>query len=214
LANVVKATPDPVGEAAAPATADTGVDNAWQGGWLSSARPVLSPNFGPRPAATAVELVIVHSISLPPGEFGSDAIERLFTNTLDWDEHPYYATIHGLKVSAHFLIRRDGGLVQFVSADDRAWHAGQSTWRGRDNCNDWSLGIELEGPSGATFEPAQYATLADLLVAVARRYPITQVVGHEHVAPGRKDDPGPGFDWVALMRRLDWPAECFPAAPE
>jgi AmpD protein len=213
LANAVKPIPDVAGETAAPATADSGVDGIWRGGWLSSARPVPSPNFGPRPAATTVGLVIVHSISLPPGEVGSDAIERLFTNTLAWDEHPYYATIRGLKVSAHFLIRRDGGLLQFVSADDRAWHAGQSAWRGRDNCNDWSLGIELEGSSGATFEPAQYVMLADLLTAVARRYPITEVVGHEHVAPGRKDDPGAGFDWTALMRRLAWPAKRFPAAP-
>jgi AmpD protein len=213
LANAVSLIPDPAGEAAAQAKAGTGADGIWRNGWLSSARRVASPNFGPRPAATAVGLVIVHSISLPPGEVGSDAIERLFTNTLDWDEHPYYATIRGLKVSAHFLIRRDGGLLQFVSADDRAWHAGQSAWHGRDNCNDWSLGIELEGPSGATFEPAQYVALADLLVAAARRYPITEVVGHEHVAPGRKDDPGPGFDWTALKRRLAWPTERFPAAP-
>jgi AmpD protein len=212
LATAVKPIPDPADEAPARSTAETGVDSIWHGGWLSSARAVPSPNFGPRPAATAVELVIVHSISLPPGEVGSDAIERLFTNTLDWDDHPYYATIRGLKVSAHFLIRRNGCLLQFVSADNRAWHAGQSAWRGRDNCNDWSLGIELEGPSGGTFEPAQYAALADLLVAVARRYPIAEVVGHEHVAPGRKDDPGPGFDWIALMQHLAWPTACFPAA--
>jgi AmpD protein len=211
-ANAVKPIPEPAPDAAAQATADPGVDLDRQGGWLSSARAVHSPNFGPRPAATAVELVIVHSISLPPGEVGGDAIERLFTNTLDWDEHPYYETIRGLQVSAHFLIRRDGSLLQFVSAQDRAWHAGQSAWRGRDNCNDWSLGIELEGLSGSTFEPAQYAALADLLRAVARLYPIKEVVGHEHVAPGRKDDPGPGFDWTALMQRLDWPAERFPAA--
>jgi AmpD protein len=211
LANAVKRKAEAAQPAQGLAPALAGHAD-WQDGWLNAARPLRSPNFGPRPAGCAVELAIVHAISLPPGEVGGDAIERLFTNTLAWDEHPYYATIRGLKVSAHFLIRRDGGLLQFVSADDRAWHAGQSSWRGRDNCNDWSLGIELEGASGSPFEPAQYAELAALLVAAAQRYPILEVVGHEHVAPGRKDDPGAGFDWQALMRRLAWPAERFPAA--
>jgi N-acetyl-anhydromuramoyl-L-alanine amidase len=161
-----------------------------------------SPNFGPRPDGAAVSLAIVHSISLPPGEYGGDAIERLFTNRLDPDAHPYYQALRGLKVSAHFLLRRDGELLQFVSVEQRAWHAGQSAWRGRDNCNDWSVGIELEGLEGSTFEPVQYRQLARLLRALASRYPISEAVGHEHVAPGRKADPGPGFDWPGLQRAL------------
>ena len=143
---------------------------------------------------------MVHSISLPPGEYGGDAIERLFTNTLDWDAHPYFQSIRDLKVSAHFVIRRSGKLLQFVSCDRRAWHAGVSQWRGRDNCNDYSIGIELEGLEGERFESAQYTQLAALLRAVARRYRIEAVVGHEHIAPTRKHDPGMGFDWVRLAR--------------
>jgi AmpD protein len=174
----------------------------WRGGWWSAARACPSPNFGPRPAGTAVTLAIVHSISLPPGEYRGDAVERLFTNRLVCDEHPYYAALRGLRVSAHFVIRRDGELIQFVSADDRAWHAGASAWRGRENCNDWSIGIELEGLEGQVFEPVQYRQLARLLRALAARYPLDEAVGHEHVAPGRKGDPGAGFDWPGLRREL------------
>lgn len=177
----------------------------WRDGWLRRARAVPSSNFGPRPAALATDLVVLHSISLPPGEYGGDAIERLFTNRLDWSAHPYYETIRGLAVSAHFLIRRDGELLQFVSADERAWHAGASSWQGRKGCNDFSIGIELEGLEGEPFEDAQYAALAGLLASLAERYPIRDVAGHEHVAPGRKDDPGAGFDWTRL-RRLASPA--------
>jgi AmpD protein len=154
-------------------------------------------------------LALVHSISLPPGEYGGDAIERLFTNRLDWDEHPYYREIRGVEVSAHFLIRRSGELLQFVSCDDRAWHAGASEWRGRSGCNDFSIGIELEGLEGSAFESDQYAALEKLLRAIAARYPIDAVAGHEHVAPGRKRDPGPGFDWDRLAAQLHWPAERF-----
>ena len=150
----------------------------------------------------AVSLVVLHSISLPPGVFGGDAVERLFTNRLDWQAHPYYATIRGLQVSAHFLVRRNGELLQFVSCDDRAWHAGRSHWRGRDDCNDFSIGIELEGLEGGAFEAAQYRQLARLLRALASRYPVTEAVGHEHVAPGRKADPGKGFDWLRLRGEL------------
>jgi AmpD protein len=150
-----------------------------------------------------VTLAVIHSISLPPGEYGGDAVERLFTNRLDWDAHPYYGQIRGLQVSAHFLIRRNGARVQFVSCDERAWHAGVSCWRGRDNCNDWSVGVELEGLEGQHFEAAQYRSLATLLSALARRYPITEAVGHEHIAPGRKADPGPGFDWARVQRALE-----------
>ncbi|MBP6903396.1 MAG: 1,6-anhydro-N-acetylmuramyl-L-alanine amidase AmpD [Burkholderiaceae bacterium] len=188
-------------------------ETGWQGGWWSGARAIASPNFGERPAGTAIELVVLHSISLPPGEYGGDAIERLFTNRLDWDEHPYYQQIRGLQVSAHFLLRRDGELLQFVSCEQRAWHAGRSHWRGRDNCNDWSIGIELEGLEGQGFEPAQYAGLNRLLAALAAQYPLRELAGHEHVAPGRKYDPGPGFDWQALQQRRDWPAGLLAAVP-
>lgn len=174
----------------------------WDAGWWAGARRCPSPNFGPRPAGGPVTLAVVHSISLPPGVFAGDGVRRLFTNTLDWDADPYYAGIRGLKVSAHFFIRRSGRVVQFVSCDQRAWHAGVSTWRGRDNCNDWSVGIELEGLEGGRFEPAQYRTLARLLRSLARHQSIGEVVGHEHVAPGRKEDPGPGFDWPRLARAL------------
>ena len=151
-----------------------------------------------------MSLVVVHSISLPPGEYGGDAIARLFTNTLEWDAHPFFQSIRDLKVSAHFVIRRSGKLLQFVSCDRRAWHAGASQWRGRDNCNDYSIGIELEGLEGERFEGAQYTQLAALLRALARRHRIEAVVGHEHIAPGRKHDPGMGFDWVRLARALRW----------
>lgn len=145
-------------------------------------------------------LVVVHSISLPPGVFRGDAVRRLFTNTLDCDAHPYYEGLRGLRVSAHFLVRRSGRVTQFVSCDQRAWHAGASSWRGRDNCNDWSIGIELEGLEGGLFEDGQYLALARLLRKLSRRYGIEDVVGHEHVAPGRKADPGAGFDWTRLAR--------------
>lgn len=173
---------------------------AWPDGWCPQARRVDSPNFGPRPQGTQVTLALIHSISLPPGRYGGDAIERLFTNRLDWDAHPYFGQIRGAEVSAHFLIRRDGECVQFVSALDRAWHAGRSNWDGRDNVNDFSLGIELEGLEGESFEPLQYERLTSLLEAARVALPsLREVVGHEHVAPGRKQDPGPGFDWSQLV---------------
>ena len=174
----------------------------WQDGWWRPARRCPSPNFGPRPAGVAASLVVVHSISLPPGEYGGDDVEQLFMNRLDHAAHPYYEGLRGLEVSAHFFVRRDGRVLQFVSCDQRAWHAGASVWGGRTNCNDWSIGIELEGLEGASFEPAQYRQLAVLLRALAGRYPIEEAVGHEHVAPGRKADPGPGFDWTELRRQL------------
>lgn len=183
-------------------------------GWLSAARACPSPNFGPRPPGSSITLAVIHSISLPPGEYGGDAIERLFTNRLDWDAHPYYREIRGLEVSAHFVVRRDGELLQFVSCEQRAWHAGLSSWQGRENCNDYSIGIELEGLEGERFEAEQYDVLAALLVDLAQRYPLQAVVGHEHVAPGRKLDPGPGFDWRLLMSRLNWPRRYFPEGVE
>lgn len=183
----------------------------WRGGWWSAARRIESPNQGPRPRGTAVTLALIHSISLPPGEYGGDAIERLFTNALDWDAHPYYRQIRGLEVSSHFVVRRDGELLQFVSTARRAWHAGRSAWRGREDCNDYSIGIELEGLEGERFEDAQYECLADLLRALLRRHPaIDGIAGHEHVAPDRKRDPGPGFDWARLQVLVDGPPAWFP----
>lgn len=173
---------------------------AWHEGWWAGAAACPSPNFGPRPAGVAVTLLVVHSISLPPGLFRGDAVRRLFVNTLDHAAHSSFQGLRGLQVSAHFLVRRSGRTLQFVSCDQRAWHAGVSVWRGRENCNDYSLGVELEGLEGGGFEPAQYRQLARLLRVLSRRYPLDEVVGHEHVAPGRKCDPGPGFDWVRLQR--------------
>lgn len=174
----------------------------WSRGWWSGARATPSPNFGPRPTGADVTLVVLHSISLPPGQYGGDAVQRLFTNRLDWDAHPAYAAIRGLQVSAHFYIRRGGRVQQFVSCDLRAWHAGVSAWRGREGCNDYSIGIELEGLEGERFEKAQMQQLVRLLQSLARRYPIREAVGHEHVAPGRKSDPGAAFDWRGLQRAL------------
>lgn len=181
----------------------------WQWGWWSQAKRLDSPNFGPRPRDLPIDLVVLHSISLPPGVYGGDAVQRLFTNTLDWDAHPYFEGIRGLEVSSHFYIRRTGACWQFVSTWDRAWHAGRSVWRGREQCNDYSIGIELEGLEGDVFEPAQMDSLAKLLKALQEIHDITDIVGHEHVAPGRKQDPGPGFDWPSLQHRLQWPAEMF-----
>ena len=172
---------------------------------VAQARQIPSPNHDARPAGTNVTLVVVHAISLPPGQFGGDGIERLFTNRLDPGAHPYFATVATLKVSSHFLIRRDGALVQFVSCADRAWHAGVSAWNGRRRCNDFSVGIELEGTDENPYTAAQYAMLARLAKALRRRYPIADVVGHSDIAPGRKTDPGPAFDW-ARFRRLVAPA--------
>ena len=147
-------------------------------------------------------MAIVHSISLPPGEFGGDAVERFFTNRLDTSAHPYFEEISAQRVSAHFFVRRQGAVVQFVSCDERAWHAGVSQWNGRDNCNDWSIGIELEGLEGQRFERAQYRALIRVLHALRVRYPLAEVVGHEHVAPLRKADPGARFEWLRLAREF------------
>jgi AmpD protein len=182
----------------------------WEGGWLQGARHCPSPNFGPRPAGAHTDLIVIHSISLPPGVYGGPEVEQLFTNRLDWDAHPYFQQIRGMEVSAHFFIRRDGELVQFVDAGARAWHAGASCWRGRDQCNDDSIGIELEGLEGERFENAQYDTLARLCAILAAQYPITHVAGHEHIAPGRKQDPGAGFEWARLQQSLGWADACFP----
>lgn len=182
----------------------------WDAGWYRFARRFASPNFGARPAGAVIDLVVIHSISLPPGQYGGDAVQRLFTNTLDWNAHPYFKSIEGLEVSSHFYVRRNGELWQFVSCDDRAWHAGRSHYRGRDNCNDDSIGIELEGIEGGDFEAAQYETLAGLCAAIPQRYPVCHIAGHEHIAPGRKTDPGAGFEWPKLQQSLGWSSQYFP----
>ena len=173
-----------------------GADANWQDGWLERAIRVASPNYGPRPASTPVDLIVVHSISLPPGEYGGTFVQQLFTNQLDWDAHPYFQQIRGAEVSAHFYIQRTGQLTQFVSTQQRAWHAGKSQWCGRDNCNDFSIGIELEGLEDHPFETIQYEVLRSLIWDIQRVHPLVQdVVGHSDVAPGRKRDPGDAFNW-------------------
>lgn len=164
-----------------------------------------SPNFGPRPDNCSPDLLVIHNISLPPGQFGSDCIERLFTNCLDWDEHPFFAEIRGAQVSAHLLIERTGELLQFVDLDERAWHAGQSCFAGRDNCNDFSIGIELEGTDDTPYTDEQYWVLVAVTRALQARYKgisDDRIVGHSDIAPGRKTDPGPGFDWVRYRHSI------------
>ena len=182
----------------------------WQNGWYRHAQAMASPNANQRPAGAQIDLVVIHSISLPPGEFGNGNVQRLFTNQLDWNAHPYFQGIRGVAVSAHFFISRTGVLWQFVSCDDRAWHAGQSAYRGRSQCNDDSIGIELEGLEGDAFEASQYETLASLCAAILQAYPVAHIAGHEHIAPGRKLDPGAAFDWILLQNSLALPNWYFP----
>ena len=174
------------------------IEGAFTAGWLDRALRCDSPNFDARPDGCDVRLVVVHAISLPPEEFGGPGVSQLFANALDPAAHPYYATICDLRVSAHFFIRRDGLVMQFVSTEMRAWHAGMSNWRGRERCNDFSVGIELEGCDTQPFEPVQYERLAALVKMLRAHYPIEDVVGHSDIAPGRKTDPGPFFDWERL----------------
>jgi AmpD protein len=171
-------------------------------GWIAGARRVLSPNCDSRPPRTAAALLLLHSISLPRGEYGGDAIERLFTNRLDPAAHASFADLAGLRVSAHFLVRRDGGLIQFVPLERRAWHAGASRWRGRERCNDFSVGIELEGTDDSEFAAAQYECLLKLFKKLQNLLPLREVAGHSDVAPGRKSDPGAGFDWARFFAGL------------
>jgi len=171
-------------------------------GWVSPARHVPSPNFNARPEGIAVELLVIHNISLPPRQYGGPGVEQLFTNQLNRDEHPFYAGIADLRVSSHFFIRRDGELVQCVPVTGRAWHAGVSLWEGREGCNDFSLGIELEGCDFEPFMPAQYQVLADLTRLLQQHFPIRGIAGHEQIAPGRKTDPGPFFDWEGFRKSL------------
>jgi AmpD protein len=174
------------------------IAGAMTDGWAGGLRRVPSPNCDDRPAGQSVSLIVIHAISLPPSQFGSDDIERLFTNTLDRHAHPYFARIAALRVSAHFLIRRNGEAVQFVSCDRRAWHAGVSCWQGRRACNDFSIGMELEGCDELSFEDAQYDRLIGLIELLRACYPVVALAGHTDIAPGRKTDPGPCFAWQRL----------------
>jgi AmpD protein len=178
-------------------------------GLLGRARQVPSPMCDDRPPGVATDLIVLHGISLPPGEFGGSWIDLLFTNQLPPDAHPYFAEVAGLHVSAHVLIRRDGEIVQYVPFHRRAWHAGQSSWEGRARCNDFSIGIELEGTDATPYEPVQYAMAARLIAELCRAYPsltTERVVGHSDIAPGRKTDPGIAFDWPLLraLVRFEW----------
>jgi len=173
-----------------------------QQGFLDDAEQIRSPNCDARPAGESITLMVIHGISLPPGEFGGDAIQKFFSDTLDCGAHPYFEGLRGLRVSAHFLIRRDGGILQFVPCEQRAWHAGVSRHAGRERCNDFSIGVELEGSDDVAYEDLQYEALARLTRALRKRYPIADVVGHSDIAPGRKTDPGPSFDWQRLRALL------------
>ncbi len=171
-------------------------------GNVVTARQVSSPNQDDRPPGTKITLLVLHGISLPPGMFGGDEIEALFCNVLDPQKNPYFPQLLGSCVSAHFLIRRDGAPIQFVACGRRAWHAGESAWKGHDHCNDYSIGIELEGTDHVPYERAQYLTLAGLVCGLKKRYPIQDIVGHSDISPGRKTDPGPSFDWSAFRSLL------------
>ncbi|MDP7358879.1 MAG: 1,6-anhydro-N-acetylmuramyl-L-alanine amidase AmpD, partial [Pseudomonadales bacterium] len=174
-------------------------------GRLDSAQWIPSPNFGPRPDVGDISLLVIHNISLPPGQFGSGCVQRFFCNQLDAGQHPYFETIADLQVSSHLFIERDGAITQFVSFDDRAWHAGQSQFSGRDNCNDYSIGIELEGTDTAPYSDAQYEQLAAVTECLKRHYRMItdeRITGHEDIAPGRKTDPGPAFDWTRYRASL------------
>jgi N-acetyl-anhydromuramoyl-L-alanine amidase len=164
-------------------------------GHLDKAFFIASPNFDERPSGCIISLLVIHNISLPPNEFSGDGVIQLFTNMLDPAAHPYYSSIQSLKVSAHFFIRRDGTIIQFVSCNKRAWHAGTSSWQGKSHCNDFSIGIELEGSDNLPFADAQYVALTELTLVLNKVYPITDIVGHSEIAPGRKTDPGPHFVW-------------------
>ncbi len=178
-------------------------------GWCEGIARGECSNFDARPEGSAISLLVIHNISLPPNQYGDHFVEDLFANRLDCDAHPYFNQLRGLKVSAHFFIRRDGRVLQFVPTTERAWHAGASNFAGRERCNDFSIGIELEGSDVDDFIDAQYATLTKLAAAIAERHPISDIRGHEHIAPGRKTDPGPHFDWLRFRHDLQG---IFPAA--
>ena len=172
-------------------------------GLLDTAQFIASPNCDERPIGTDISLLVIHNISLPPNEFDGNGVIELFTNQINPEAHPYYQTLQELKVSAHFFIRRDGTTIQFVSCHDRAWHAGVSSWQGKDRCNDYSIGIELEGSDTTPFTDAQYTTLIALTKCLCDRYPIQHIAGHSDIAPGRKTDPGSYFDWQCYNSRIN-----------
>lgn len=182
-------------------------------GWISlpGIRQRPSPNYDARPAGTAINLLVIHNISLPPGEFGTDCPAKLFLNELDFDAHPWFDQIKGLKVSSHFLIEREGTVTQFVSCNDRAWHAGLSTFNGRSACNDFSIGIELEGTDDLPYTDTQYQQLGELTTALKTHYPLTAVRGHCHIAPSRKTDPGKAFDWARYATLGSWQISQLPS---
>ncbi len=182
-------------------------------GWCLQATRLVSPNQNERPDHEGIDLLVIHNISLPPCQFGGHCIADLFLNRLDFDTHPFFDQLRALKVSSHFLIRRDGSLIQFVSADKRAWHAGASSFNGRDGCNDFSVGIELEGTDFVSFEPEQYETLVSLTHALCHRYPLKTITGHQHIAPVRKTDPGPFFDWPRYKKMLEETMKSEPGKP-
>jgi len=187
-----------------------GRPSLWRDDWYRFAAISASPNFGARPSGCQIDLVVLHCISLPPGQYGGPEVLQLFENQLDWNRHPYFQSIRDMQVSAHFFIRRDGSLHQLVGCHSRAWHAGVSSFQGRANCNDNSIGIELEGLDGDLFDAAQYTTLTALCASLMQRYPIAHFVGHEHIAPVRKKDPGAGFDWHRLRNSLALDQNFFP----
>ena len=176
-----------------------------ESGLLSGARQIASPNYDPRPAGVEPDLIVVHGISLPPGEFGGPWIDRLFTNTLPADVHPYFAEVGSMRVSSHLVVDRGGAVTQYVKFTERAWHAGKSIYQGREACNDFSVGVELEGTDTQPYEPEQYAALAEVVAALWAAYPrlsAGRLVGHSDIAPGRKTDPGPAFDWPRARRLI------------
>lgn len=174
----------------------------WRGGWFADAAHYHSSHFHKRAAGVALSLIVVHSIKL--GEYGGDDIGKLFCGRLDYTSRPEYATLRGLRVSAHFVVGRDGKVSQFVSTDDCAWHAGESQWRGQKQCNDFSVGIEMEGAEGDTFEDKQYSALINLCAALMQQHGKLMITGHQHIAPKRKTDPGDGFDWRRLFDNIGW----------
>ena len=176
------------------------VDN---NGWLSGVRKIASANYDQRPSGSQIDLLVIHNISLPPEQFGGQAIVQFFTNRLNTKEHPYYEQLKGVKVSSHFLIRRDGEIIQFVPCRGRAWHAGVSSWQGRTRCNDFSLGVELEGSDTVLFTDRQYASLTRLTRCLQRSYRLSSIEGHSDIAPGRKTDPGPHFDWLRYLATVN-----------
>ncbi len=175
-------------------------------GYLDSAHFIPSPNFDQRPQGIEISLLVIHNISLPPNQYGGDGVIQLFTNQINPDEHPCYQELVNLKVSSHFFIRRDGSIIQFVPCNQRAWHAGESNWQGKTRCNDFSIGIELEGCDTESFTEQQYSALTPLTLALQDTYPITDITGHADIAPGRKTDPGPYFEWLKFFQAIKKPS--------